>query len=207
MEVSHRDKKKQQQRRAIIDSAQKLFLQKGYQTTSIADIARLANCAPRTFFQYFSSKEDLLLVEVDAMWESLQASLARRGDTVSTLQVLKVWMNEVMQAFNDGNTSVPTLNETSSSYLSAKARQELYSMDRLEVILAPELAKDLQEDASALKPRLIATMAAAVFNTLHRQQEFIEGDKQAYADQALALLEKVIDAHPKASVTATARTA
>ncbi|MBN2788646.1 MAG: TetR/AcrR family transcriptional regulator [Candidatus Delongbacteria bacterium] len=44
----------------IIDIAQKLFYQKGYDATSIANIIEVVNIAKGTFYHYFKSKEDLL---------------------------------------------------------------------------------------------------------------------------------------------------
>jgi AcrR family transcriptional regulator len=44
----------------IAEAALELFLQNGYDETTVQDIARAADIAPRTFFHYFPSKESLI---------------------------------------------------------------------------------------------------------------------------------------------------
>ena len=60
MEGGLREQKKLRTRDAIVDAALKLFDKRGYEQTTIADIAAAADIAPRTFFGYFPSKEAVL---------------------------------------------------------------------------------------------------------------------------------------------------
>jgi AcrR family transcriptional regulator len=55
-----RERKKEQTRRALVDAAISLFGTKGYEETTIAELAAAANVSPRTFFSYFESKEEIL---------------------------------------------------------------------------------------------------------------------------------------------------
>ena len=193
MQPGHRERKKQQQRDAIIANARTLFLQRGYQATSVADIAKAANCAPRTFFQYFSSKEDLLLIEVDALWDSLRKALEQRPTGHTALQTMQTWMTEVTQQFESGETFLPNLeDDTSLSYLSAKARQELHSMNELGTILLPEIAKDLKVSIDALEPKLAAIAAAALFNALHSDELLTTIDKETYIASSVRFLERAL---------------
>ncbi|WP_052887908.1 TetR family transcriptional regulator [Thermogemmatispora carboxidivorans] len=56
-----RERKKRLLQEAIEQAALKLFLQRGYEQTSIQDIAEAVMISPRTFFRYFPSKEEVLL--------------------------------------------------------------------------------------------------------------------------------------------------
>lgn len=56
-----RERKKQQTRRAISDAAISLFLDAGYEQTSVAAIAESAGVSRRTLFDYFPAKEELVL--------------------------------------------------------------------------------------------------------------------------------------------------
>ena len=47
-------------RREILDAAEKLFEQKGFQRTTISDIAQAMNVAQGMLYYYFKSKEELL---------------------------------------------------------------------------------------------------------------------------------------------------
>ncbi|WP_280276604.1 TetR/AcrR family transcriptional regulator [Nocardia wallacei] len=56
-----RERKKQQTRQAISDAAISLFLDAGYEQTSVTAIAEAAAVSRRTLFSYFPAKEDLVL--------------------------------------------------------------------------------------------------------------------------------------------------
>jgi len=56
-----RERQKQERERRILDSARKLFDRKGYADTAMEDIARWAGLAVGTLYNYFSSKDDLLI--------------------------------------------------------------------------------------------------------------------------------------------------
>ena len=78
---SLRERKKYATRKAIEDAAWELFTERGYAATSVDDIAGRASVAPRTFFRYFPTKEDVLYGEAhEAMAALGEAFHARPVD-------------------------------------------------------------------------------------------------------------------------------
>ena len=73
-----RQRKKDSSRRAIEDAAWELFAEKGYEETSINDIAERANVAPRTFFRYFPTKEAVMYPQFDELLESVRNEFHKR---------------------------------------------------------------------------------------------------------------------------------
>jgi AcrR family transcriptional regulator len=79
--VTLRDRKRARTRQAIVDAATDLFERDGYETTTIAAIAAAADIGTRTFFSYFTSKDEVLFDEFDGrILAAVDAIAARRPD-------------------------------------------------------------------------------------------------------------------------------
>jgi len=77
-EMGLRDRKRIETRHRIAEAARSLALEQDIDHTTIEQIAARAEVSPRTFFNYFESKEDAVLghTELDLTPEALDAHLA-----------------------------------------------------------------------------------------------------------------------------------
>jgi AcrR family transcriptional regulator len=64
--MDRRERKKQETRQRLIESAWDLFQERGYDHTTVADITEAADVAKGTFFNYFATKE--AIVDRIAVW-------------------------------------------------------------------------------------------------------------------------------------------
>ncbi|MFK4760852.1 TetR/AcrR family transcriptional regulator [Microbacterium sp. ZW T5_45] len=69
---------KSSSRETLAEAACELFLEQGYDATSVADITRRAGVSRSSFFNYFSSKSDVL-------WSGLDTRIAEASDALASL--------------------------------------------------------------------------------------------------------------------------
>jgi AcrR family transcriptional regulator len=83
-------------------AAQKLFVEQGFEQTSVEDIATAVGVSRRTFFRYFATKADVLWVESDAEFGRLTAFLAADDGTAPPRDVVEAAIVSAL-AFRPGD--------------------------------------------------------------------------------------------------------
>jgi AcrR family transcriptional regulator len=86
-----RERSKARRRTAIQHTAMRMFAERGYDATTIADIADAAEVAPRTVSGYFPSKVDLATSFADEIADRITATIAAHPDA-DFLTVLDTWL-------------------------------------------------------------------------------------------------------------------
>jgi TetR/AcrR family transcriptional regulator, regulator of mycofactocin system len=84
-----REQKKAQAREALERAALELFIKKGFDETTIKEIAEAAGVSPRTFFRYFASKEDVVFSRPEEEFEALRSLLAQQLASKNPFPALK----------------------------------------------------------------------------------------------------------------------
>jgi AcrR family transcriptional regulator len=96
-----RQRKRARNRAAIVDAAIDLFETRGYEATTVADIAAAADIGTRTFFDYFATKDELLFPEVDARVLAMVDAIATRSADDRPADVLLRALRRVVDANRD----------------------------------------------------------------------------------------------------------
>jgi AcrR family transcriptional regulator len=87
--VGLREFKKQRTREAIADTAMRLFVERGFDAVTVAEVAEAAGVSEKTVFNYFPTKEDLFFDEVDEKEAALVEAIRSRRPAESVLAALR----------------------------------------------------------------------------------------------------------------------
>src|SRR5690349_19718585 len=91
-ELGLRERKRLATRRAILIATAELVRERGFDGVTIEEISRVADISPRTFFNYFGSKEEAVAGELPVLPDQsyLDAFIADRGDIIAGIGELLV---------------------------------------------------------------------------------------------------------------------
>jgi AcrR family transcriptional regulator len=95
-EMSLRERKRQHTRTQLIGAAMRLFEQKGYEQTTVAEIASAAGVSTKTFFNYFASKDEVLFPHLSRRVDAAVALIERRGPDDQMADVLVAAMQHML---------------------------------------------------------------------------------------------------------------
>ena len=164
MTTGLRERKKQQTRQAIHEAAMRLFAERGFEATTIADIAAGADVSPRTFFAYFPSKEEAVFQKFEMAFAEFDRALRERPDGMTALEALRGWIEREAHKYAPTPENV-RLELKLRRESPAVAACDLRHRQQYEHRLAEAVADDLGEPAGALRPRLVAAAAMAALTT------------------------------------------
>lgn len=189
-EAGLRERKKQRTREAIVEAALRLFDERGFEHTTIADIAEAADIAPRTFFGYFPSKEDVVFADFPADFDAFAERLHGRDEDQTAIDVLRAFIADVLE-----NAEVADDRELcrkrvikQSEALDAHRRA---LMGRMEDMLAEALARDLGNRPGDLRPPMIASAAVAALGSLDRAG-ITDPESPPTREEALAMIDQAL---------------
>ena len=177
-ETGLRERSKARRRAAIIRAAYELFAERGYDATTVADIAEAAEVSPRTVAMYFPAKQDIALSRFTDGAASLTAAIRGRRPGESVHEVFGRWLltsqaepgdRELYRLARRMFAANPDLGALRTARMTAAVREG-----------AAMIAADTGSAPDAIAPRLAAAAAAAI------AMEIIDTEPGAEREHAVA---------------------
>jgi AcrR family transcriptional regulator len=155
-EVGRRERKKQQTRQLISDVATELFMARGFDHVTVAEVAKAADVAVQTVFNHFPTKEDLLFDE-EGWWLGPVRAIREAEPGAGVVEVLEqYYLGEIRMRLRSEHlvtwkAFARTIEE--SPALLARRRKNAEEMEIL-------MVQALQERDPELSPLLAQVIAA-----------------------------------------------
>ncbi|WP_370666796.1 TetR/AcrR family transcriptional regulator [Streptomyces sp. IBSBF 2507] len=186
---SHRERVKAKRREAIRRSGMRLFAEHGYDGTTIADIARAADVAPRTVQQYFPSKHDIALSVANEVASRLTDAVEQHPEA-GFLDVVDIWLAAEAE-FNDAELMALTkaMNEANPGLQALSSSQLTDVVQVASARLSTETGLAVDEPLSAV---LAAAVGAALAQYIGIAHQF--RDTPELHHHVIACLRALIDA-------------
>ncbi|MFF4355517.1 TetR family transcriptional regulator [Streptomyces sp. NPDC001604] len=170
-----RERKKQRTRDALLRAAVELFTTRGYEQTTVDDIAEAVDVSQRTFFRYFAGKEEAALalqeLAVARFVEAVRERPADEAPLAALRQaVLEGWdtLHEIIEAVVPVELYLRMYRviESTPVLLAAHLRRNEETEDAIARVLAEREGLDVDADP---RPRLAVAIFSGVMRVTERQ--------------------------------------
>jgi AcrR family transcriptional regulator len=91
-----RERKKERTRQALAAAAMRLFAERGYEATTVADIAAAAEVSTRTFFAYFPSKEDVFFAGTRERLDLVRQAFGAHAGALPPLAAMRATLDQII---------------------------------------------------------------------------------------------------------------
>ena len=187
-----RERKKARTRASLREHALRLFREKGYQATTVEQIAAAAEVSPSTFFRYFPTKEDVVLQ--DDMDTRMVEALERQPAGLGPLTAVRAAVQEMFASYTAADLDLIRENTALTMTVPEIRARALDEFARTIGVVGEALAKRAGRPADDLAIRTIAGAIIGVIMSITMpwggwsDRQTVE-DTFGRIDKALALLE------------------
>jgi AcrR family transcriptional regulator len=201
-----RERKKLRTRHALIDTALQRFTGRGFDATTLDDLCAEVEVSKRTFFRYFTSKEDVAMAPTQDMWIAFLAELETRGPERGTLlELLQDTLLAALAAMPaDGWAERVELSHRLTLGTPSMNAHGLQFCDRTTRAAMTILRERFALDEHDLRPRLALDLLVAAFHCA--LEEWTSGQGPAVRETLVDRLRDAFAAVP-GSVTMTVQPA
>ncbi len=153
---SLRQRKRQQTRERLTRAAMALFLERGFEATTIDDIAAAAEVSRRSFFHYFASKEDVVAAWQEDAASALVAEIVARPADETMLTAAENAIAAAVKRIDPAEAAAMSRLKRDNPAL--QARDQL-KYEKLERAFVEGLTQRSGRKSDRLKARLVAMIA------------------------------------------------
>lgn len=156
------DRRAAETRAEIVDAAVDLFVEHGFDSTSMSDVAAAAGMSRRTLYRYFATKDDIVFDAPRQWLEVLDETLADRREDEPTRDLCRRALLDVAAYVRDHATSVLraySVLAASPELASRHGRSDAEWVQRYLELLGPEVA-DLDDGALQAATAAMALVGA-----------------------------------------------
>jgi AcrR family transcriptional regulator len=195
-----RERKKEQTRQLIADTARALFAKRGFDAVTVAEIARAADVSEATVFNYFPTKEDLVYGRLESFEDELLSAVRDRAPGESALQAFGrfVLQPRGLLAAKDADEQLLAITRMIAESAALLAREEQIFL-RYTRSFASLLAEETGAKPDDVEPWVAANALMGVHRGLiasvrrrvlaGRRNPRLARDVRAQGERALALLD------------------
>jgi AcrR family transcriptional regulator len=157
-----RERKKAKTRLAISNIATKMFIERGFDAVTVAEVAAAAEVSVATIFNYFETKEDLFFDRDGEMIVAQRRLILERdaGETI-TSALHRGFLTAIDAAVPDLMSQGGGFLRTIEGSAALRARARL-GLERAEVSLAATIAEETESEAGDPTPQIVAAMIVAI---------------------------------------------
>jgi AcrR family transcriptional regulator len=160
-----RERKKRATRDALARAGLELFVERGYDETTLAEIAEAAGVSTRTIFAYFPSKEHILFSTMQALRDALAQALDERSAGTDALAALREFIVSSEHEKTELDLKLGQVIAADPTLASHKRAR----IAEFQEVLAAAIADDLGVGGDDLRPQVAAASLTAAFEVLERQ--------------------------------------
>jgi len=170
-----RETKRRETHERIAEAGMRLFLERGYEETTLDAIAEAAGISRRTFFYYFASKDDILLTwnNAGAVPEALKVALIREASNSTPLEAANRCLVDMASQFESPESR--TIDALLRSSDALRSRKDAIFVS-LEADLANALMAAWPEEGQQAMCRTTAMIAMGVLRLA--REDWLAGDTQ-----------------------------
>jgi AcrR family transcriptional regulator len=190
--MSLRERKKADARRRLMTVALRRFEERGFERTTVEELAAAGDVAPRTFFRYFPTKVDVLFADHNELVELLRGTLAERPEGESVVQAVKRSTLDAAERLIADPSLYLTRSRLTYGIPAALARSRQLDADYEQVIAEAVAAARGTDAATDLHARATARAAWSATRAARDVWLASEGqlDPRRLIEEAFALLEQ-----------------